>query len=133
MIDITKKYRFRNVPFAEILAIVHRDGKLGVMYVRKGNIYAAWHNEDGSIIGYGDKNYNLVEISPYDGWKVNKEIYVTNCSLPNGEPSWWWGATKRHFSHVGYDGTLYTFGEGRSKFTHDGTVEPWRFAKPSED
>jgi hypothetical protein len=119
MIEMTKKYRFKNAPDYEYeLLAIDMIGPFTVLG-RFRNSKAKdrlWdtirHRESG--LWENDSSLDLVEVGPYDHIKKGDKVVVWDSMEKR----------RRYFSHVGADGLPYAFTNG-DEWSSEGETTPW--------
>lgn len=125
MIDMNKCYKTRNGLKVNIIctnlksdfpvvAIITDNSNLEIVkqYTETGKYY------DESI----DHNFDLIEYNPVEDLKVDDRILVKgDCSSGGWIP--------RHFSHIGDNGKVHAFLDGRTSFTTKNTTiwNQWKY------
>lgn len=77
-----------------------------------------WYTNEG-IDDCQNSNFDLIEVSAYDDFRVDDPVMVRNQSYP--WTNYW---TKRHFAGVDSDGRVKVFSRGYTSFTSV-LVETW--------
>lgn len=121
MINISKKYRTRNgfdveifkiIPAAEIYPSKHR--VIGAIIQRNGLYDMNCWMLDGRFRGDGEFCYDLVEVSPYEDFKVDDKVVCWDAIFTNNQH-------RRYFSHVDKDGRPNTFVDGATSWSSHGS------------
>jgi hypothetical protein len=87
---------------------------LGVVIRKDDTEYPlAWNEEGYSVSSYES---NLVEVSKYEGFKVDDKVIVWNDPLVK---------RKAYFAEVSKDGEAMTFGNGTTSFSGTGVKTSW--------
>ena len=131
MIQMDKKYRYRNGGRATILT-VNRPTSMSMYVVsmdEKGHLHThtkAGHFYPGNYTNNDQRD--LIEIVPYADFKIDDPVMVRE------DPTDKW--TKRHFAGIAKNGLPLAFMDGFSKFTNTNIFNPveWKECRhPTEE
>ncbi len=140
MIDLTKTYRTKDghkvflydivsekyksyYPIIGAYEYITSDGEIAINLIR-WTIDGKFRTDEESVL-------DLVEVTPFDDFKINDVIKVGNNLHPDDNPD---KTYLRHFAGISKNNKVTTFPGGRSQFTYDGKVklEYWTFAEKVE-
>lgn len=126
-ISMDKKYRTRDGHSVRILSIDRNYQYPVVALVTDtyGIDAIAAYSAYGKYFTTGaDSQYDLIEVSPYDDFKIDDKVLV--CRYEGAK----W--TKRYFAGVDENGNPMTYADGATSWSQHGTVS-WKFCKKAED
>ena len=125
-VEVGKKYRMRGYPESEVVVFdTNIEPPFSVLAKSKHNKNDHWkmrtYTEDGSYYDEDDgSEMDLVEISPYDDFKVDEPVMVSG----NGF-AWY----RRHFAEVRNDGIPMAWEEGCTRWSSHGRTSSWDFCR----
>ena len=123
-IDISKKYRTRSGFPVEILKTGLRNSVFSVAALidTTEKQIVVGLTEDGNFYVSGRESaLDLVEISPYEGFKIDEPVMVRDYE----KDSW----KKAHFAGVSCRGYAKTWQDGETSWTSDGSMLTWKFCR----
>jgi hypothetical protein len=109
-VTMSKEYRTRSGKPVEVLA-VDLKGLYPVIYKCEGYAHYTYH--DGRTTNYTESDYDLVEVSEFEDFKINDWVMVK--FIPS--PIW----VRAHFAGVNSTGKPLVFAYARSYWTNEGT------------
>lgn len=123
-VDIRKKYRIRNGEDVEFISDAGRGTHPVVGYVGDQMDITYWTKE-GNYFLDETSQFDLVEVSPYEDWKIDDKIEVSDDNI-----RW----KKRHFAGVNDEGFPMAWNAGCSSWTeeYNGKLH-WKYARKPED
>jgi len=126
MINMTKKYRTRDGRYVRVLC-VDREGTQPVVALVKytdGTECLAAFDADGKYRGV-PSDFDLIEVGPYEDFKIDEPVMVSDTSDGCWEP---W-----HFAGVNERGRPLTWSNGGTSWSTNVYVE-WKFCRrPTEE
>jgi hypothetical protein len=122
MVDKDKKYRLKcgyDYVFMDIV-----DGIVFGRYSHDGkNWHSIRHDLNGKAID-SNKDHNLVEINPYEGWQIDDKVLVWNDPLYK---------KRRYFAGVGINGKPMVFDDGATSWSNIYSSDVWDYAEKVDD
>lgn len=123
MITMDKKYKYRNGQPARVLCVDRGTYCPVVSVSERGAINA--HFADGHYGSGGDHNLDLIEVSPWEDFKIDEPVMVRNTIGKN------W--IRRYFAGVKH-GTPTTFEGGKTSWPSAGLTSHWdECRRPTEE
>lgn len=123
LISLDKQYKTRNGDKVRILAVDFKNPDYTVVAACtvEDKEEIVYYNRAGFYLYSGQKsNMDLIEVSPYENWKVDDCIEVSI-----NQETW----HKRHFAGVDEKGRVLAWNDGLTSFTTDGAPTCWEFAR----
>ena len=125
MLDFkNKKYRLRNGNKYQFLTDERSDPQniVGLRCLKDGTKLLVLHYPDGRYFTCELSEYDLVEVTPYDDFRIDDPVWAY---ASNGDQK-----EQRHFAGVSVNGNPMTFSNGGTSWTRNKwETEEWEFVE----
>ena len=121
-IEMGKKYRTRGgVKVNRVLCVDRRDGAYPVVVELELGEIEVYTTEGQAIYNNDSEHYlDLVEVSPYEDFKVDDPVMVSNNET-------FWG--KAHFAGVNSEGKPMAYINGKTSWSTGGCARVWEYCR----
>lgn len=124
MIDMNKKYRTRDGRPVRVLCVDKKAKIFTVLSLREefdGSEVLVTHTRTGSYNNSHETPLDLIEVSPYDDFRIDDPVMVRDNPFAPWE--------RRHFAGITTAGEVNTFANGRTSWSDVGDMKSWHEAR----